>query len=183
MVPEQSRAEWEGGDVILPAPATRDHSDVHLWLLCILGDFIEEHDLGKLMGLGFSMRLGELRRFRVSDLLFIRKAHRQFVHPYFLDGPADLIVEVTSNDSSVRDWRTKYYEYAQAGVAEYWVVDPLLHRFDAYSLKSKQYQQLPVDDGGKVHSKVLRGLYIKPAWLWRKPLPKLGVVLKELGLR
>jgi hypothetical protein len=39
------------------------------------------------------------------------------------------------------------------------------------------------DAKGRIHSKVLRGFFIQPDWLWRSPLPKLNVVLKELKLR
>lgn len=39
---------------------------------------------------------------------------------------ADLAVEVVSEDDPGRDLITKRLEYAQAGIPEYWIVDPLL---------------------------------------------------------
>ena len=38
-------------------------------------------------------------------------------------------------------------------------------------------------DDGRVHSKLLKGLHVRPAWLWRSPLPRVSAVLKEVGVR
>lgn len=116
--------------------------------------------------------------------MFVGNAKLAKLHPTYLDGAADLIVEIVSPDSEARDWREKYAEHQSAGVREYWVVDPLSKRVDAYVLgRSKQFSQIRPDDVGRIHSKVLRGLFIQPQWLKRTPLPKLPSVLKELKLR
>ena len=39
-------------------------------------------------------------------------------------GAADLCVEVVSPESVTRDCREKLTEYEQAGVREYWLIDP-----------------------------------------------------------
>lgn len=44
----------------------------------------------------------------------------------YLDGPADLVVGIVSPDSVGRDRGEKFYEYAQGGVPEYWLIDPQL---------------------------------------------------------
>jgi len=42
-----------------------------------------------------------------------------------VDSVSNLVVEIVSPDSVERDWRMKYLEYEQAGINEYWVIDPL----------------------------------------------------------
>jgi Uma2 family endonuclease len=42
----------------------------------------------------------------------------------YWDG-ADLVMEVVSPDDPARDLETKRREYAQAGIPEYWLVNPL----------------------------------------------------------
>jgi len=47
-------------------------------------------------------------------------------------GAPDLIVEILSPSTSKTDWKEKYQLYEQAGVREYWIVNPddgLLHVF------------------------------------------------------
>jgi Uma2 family endonuclease len=91
-----------------------------------------------------------------------------------------LAVEVVSPDSVDRDWHTKYQEYERAGVREYWIADPRHQRFAAYSLRGKAYRPLPIDDDGRVRSKVLKGFFVRAEWFWRPTT--LAAVLKELKL-
>jgi Uma2 family endonuclease len=180
--PDKARAEWENGEVILMTRSSGNHSDITVFMVRLLAAFVEHHDAGIVRGPEFLMRIAGQHKDRVPDVLFVANARLNLVREKDLNGPADLAVEVVSTDSSVRDWRTKYHEYELAGVREYWVIDPLIKRFDAYSLRGKSYRQLPVDDEGRVFSKVLRGLYVRPAWFWKSPLPKIAGVLKELKI-
>ena len=64
-------------------------------------------------------------RFREPDLVFMRSAHNARRHNEYWDG-ADLVVEVVSGGTRdrQRDLVVKREEYAQAGIPEYWIVDP-----------------------------------------------------------
>lgn len=178
------RAEWVDGEVIVMAPVSGEHSDLNIWLIRLISEFVEHHDLGVVRGSEYPIRIASLRTWRCPDIMFVNKPKLSKLHPTYLDGAADLIVEIVSPDSEARDWRQKYAEYETAGVREYWVVDPLSKRVDVYSAgRSKHYSQIQPDDEGRIHSKVLRGFFVRPEWLWRSPLPKLPAVLKELKLR
>jgi Uma2 family endonuclease len=180
--PEGFRAEWEDGEVILRPTGSGEHVDLILWIARVVAEFVEFHDAG-LVRIPFPVRLAELHRRREPDVLFVAKARLHLLRDNHLEGPPDLAVEVVSPDSVSRDWRTKYHECETAGVREYWIVDPLTRRFEAHALHRKKYRPLPTDDQGRVHSKLLKGLHVRPAWLWRSPLPKVATVLKELGVR
>lgn len=39
-------------------------------------------------------------------------------------GPADICIEIVSPESVTRDRGEKFSEYEQAGVTEYWIIDP-----------------------------------------------------------
>jgi Uma2 family endonuclease len=61
--------------------------------------------------------------FHVPDILLLRDANdprRQ--NRYWLG--ADLVVEIVSPDDPERDTKVKRADYAEAGVAEYWIVNP-----------------------------------------------------------
>ena len=55
--------------------------------------------------------------------------------------PPLLIVEVVSPESIDRDYEEKFSEYADFGVDEYWIVDPLLNKVTICLLSQVFYQQ------------------------------------------
>lgn len=175
-------AEWENGEIILMTTPSVTHAELSGWLYRFLIEFVEANELGTVL-LPLTVRLAEVQRRRDPDLLFIAKSRLRLLRDNHLEGPPDLAVEIVSPDSSVRDWQTKHAEYAEAGVKEYWVADPLIRRFEAYALYRGKYRALPTDDDGRVHSKLLKGLHVRPEWLWRKPMPRVSTVMKEQGKR
>ena len=53
---------------------------------------------------------------------------------------ADLVVEVVSEDDPGRDLVTKRFEYAQAGIPEYWIVDPRTQTVAVLQLEEGAYR-------------------------------------------
>jgi hypothetical protein len=52
---------------------------------------------------------------------------------------ADLVIEVVSPDDPQRDLVTKRSEYAQAGIPEYWIVDPQTETITVLRLEDARY--------------------------------------------
>jgi len=63
-------------------------------------------------------------RFREPDLLVLLDQHDQRNGEAYWLG-ADLVLEIVSPDDPDRDLVTKRVEYAAAGIAEYWIANPL----------------------------------------------------------
>jgi Uma2 family endonuclease len=178
---EDMKAEWVDGDVVVMAPANIELVEFDVWLLRLLGDFVEHHDLGVLLSPQAQVRLAGSRSRREPDALFIQKARLEIVKPTYIEGPPDLVVEIVSPDSAARDWREKYLEYEAAGVQEYWIFDPAARRAEAYRLTDGRYARIDEQDG-RIPSSVLPGFFIRPAWLAGPKLPKVAAVLRELGV-
>jgi Uma2 family endonuclease len=179
---EKARVEWVDGDVIVMAPANIDHSDLNVFLVGLMRDVAEHHDLGRVL-VDYATRFharGRLVRL-VPDVAFIARDRLRLVQRTYLDGPPDLAVEIVSPDSAARDTHDKFLDYQAAGVREYWIVDPLSETLTAYRLAGGSYQRIPEADG-RVASDVLPGFYLRPEWLWRRPLPKAADVRRELGV-
>jgi Uma2 family endonuclease len=156
------------------------HDHLQGFLYRLISDFVEDRDLGEVCGSEFKVRLPSAPSHRLADVFFVAKAREgQFSETTF-EGAPDLVVEVVSPDSAGRDYREKFMEYEKAGVREYWIVDPMAKRFEAHELVKGKYRPLAEREGA-VHSKVLKGLLIKPAWLWQKRLPKVSAVRREMG--
>ena len=55
-------------------------------------------------------------------------------HPARALGPPDLAVEILSPSTAAKDRDLKLELYRQAGVPEYWIVDPEAHQVTVYHL-------------------------------------------------
>jgi Uma2 family endonuclease len=181
-IDEDIRAEWVEGEVIVMVPASDRHQDLVRFLLTLLNLYTEGHDLGWLRDAPFLMRLSP-SLVREPDLLFVTNEHRDRVKEAYLDGPADLAIEIVSPDSIARDRGDKFVEYEAAGVIEYWLIDPLRQQAEFYQLAGDgRYRLIPPDAEGVYYSRVLTGFRLRPEWLWSEPLPKVLHVARELGL-
>jgi Uma2 family endonuclease len=114
--------EFSDGVVeVLPMP-TMYHQVILAFLYRTLLAFVEASDLGWVLFAPMKVRL-RTGRFREPDLLFMLREHADRLGNLFWDG-ADLVMEVVSDQNRDHDLDTKRREYAEAGIAEYWIVDP-----------------------------------------------------------
>ncbi len=107
---------------------------------------------------------------REPDLMFVSAEHQARVTSDFLDGPADLVVEVVSDESVARDYDEKFSEYQNGGVREYWIIDPRPDRQRAsFFVRDAQGRFRPVstDDEGIYRSTVVPGFWLKLDWFWQ----------------
>ncbi len=174
-------AEWEDGEVIVMAPASRIHQDIAGFLATLFRLFLEAHDLGQVYPAPFAMHLPKTRRVREPDLLVVLKENLHRLQKTHLQGPADLVLEILSEESALRDRGTKFAEYELEGVKEYWLIDPQGQRIDVFVLgEGGRFQRQKPDRQGFYRSEVLKGFRLKPEWLWQEPLPKVTDVLREM---
>lgn len=110
---EDTLAEWVGGEVIMVSPASTCHQQLAGFLEKAMGLYVDQRSLGQVLSAPFQMKL---EHGREPDLLFIASEHLDRLRETYLDGPADLVVEIVSPDSIGRDRGDKFYEYAQGGV-------------------------------------------------------------------
>jgi Uma2 family endonuclease len=176
---EDTRAEWVDGEVIVMSPASIVHNRLAGFIRTVLQLYAAERNLGEALGIEVSVRINSKRR-RLPDVLFVATDRLDRLHENHFEGPPNLLVEVVSPESVERDWRVKYLEYEAAGVEEYWLIDPLYQRLEAYALgDDKMYRSLaPLE--GKLLSRVVAGFYLRPEWLWQERPPKVRGVLDEL---
>jgi Uma2 family endonuclease len=114
-------------------------------------------------------------------VLVVLKEHLARLQRTFLDGPADLAVEIVSDESVGRDRGVKFEEYREAGIPEYWLLDPRVEQADFYWLDDRgRYQPAPLEAPGIYRSRVLSGFWLRVEWLWQQPLPDPTSVLLEI---
>jgi Uma2 family endonuclease len=172
-VGDDNHAEWVNGEVTIFMPPRTIHQRLVFWLSTLLALYARHFDLGEIIVAPFEMRLWPGRSSREPDILFIAREHEERLTPERLEGPADLVVEFVSESSVLRDRDDKFYEYQEAGIQEYWIVDPRpgKQRADFYRLGDDgKYQTVLPDAHGRYHTIVLPGFWLDPGWLWQEPL-------------
>jgi Uma2 family endonuclease len=183
---DTTHAEWVGGEAILIMPPNNTHQAIVGFLYYLLVSFVNTLQLGAVRLAPFEMRLIPGQLSREPDILFAARDSLPRLTGQRLEGPADLVVEVVSEESATRDRRDKFQEYAQAGVREYWLIDPRPAQQQAIIYQRGEdgtYAATEPDAEGRLHSAVLRGLWLLPAWLWQEPLPDpLPLFLEMRGL-
>jgi Uma2 family endonuclease len=179
---EDTRAEWINGRVVVLSPDNIPHNDLMFFLSSVLGLYVRRKDLGKVQVEKILMKMQATSSARMPDLMFIAKARLEQLKHTFLDGAADLVVEIVSPDSVDRDRSEKFSEYQTAGVREYWLIDPIRKTAEFFELGAdRRFYPVPLCDGA-FRSGVVPGFWLKPTWLWEDPLPDPIEVLKELGV-
>ena len=174
--------EWVHGEVVEMPPVSDEHSDKQVFLLTALGSFVDAYDLGELRIAPFQMKTGPTLPGRSPDILFVAKKNVSRLKKNHLEGPADLVVEIISPGSQSIDRGEKYFEYEAGGVKEYWLIDPLRKQAEFYVRGRDGLYHLAPIENGRFHSVVLKGLWLKVAWLWKKPRPSVLAVQKEWKL-
>lgn len=176
---EDTLAEWVSGEVIMMSPASDRHQDIADFLISIIRAYVETHQLGWIRSAPFLMKFFDLAR--EPDLLFLAADHRDRLRETYLDGPADLVVEIISPESAGRDRGVKFYEYESAGIPEYWLIDPEREQAEFYQLDQQgRYQLVSPDEEGRYHAAQLPGLAFPVEWLWEHP--PVVQAIKTLGL-
>ncbi len=173
-VDESAHAEWVDGEVIVFMSPKERHQALANLLSTLITLFAEWLRLGIVRSAPYEMRVTLDGPAREPDILFIARDHLDRVTADGLTGPADLVIEIVSEESLRRDRADKFYEYQEAGIAEYWLLDPRprRQRADFYQLNaSGQYEPVPLDEEGRYHSAVLPGFWLNPEWLRHEQLP------------
>jgi Uma2 family endonuclease len=180
---EGARLEWVDGEVERMSPVTDEHQELAGFLLSLLRAFVEARQLGVVRFEPFQMKTAPNLPGRSPDLFFVANEHRSRITKMHLKGPADMVVEIISPDSRRRDRKTKFGEYEQGGVREYWLLDQPRKQAEFYQLgEDGRYHPMPVGEDSVFHSGVLPGLWLKVEWLWQDPHPPVLSVLREWGL-
>lgn len=93
-------------------------------------------------------------KYREPDILFVLREHDALRGERFWSG-ADLVMEIVSPDGEHRDRVEKRLDYAAAGIAEYWIIDPEIQTITVLKLDGSEYVEHGVFKRGEVATSVL----------------------------
>jgi Uma2 family endonuclease len=159
------RYELIRGEVHLsPSPSTR-HQLILLNLSLSLGTYIKNARLGVLAFAPLDVCLNPDTALQ-PDLIFISSKRVEIVRENFVAGAPDLAVEILSRSTAAHDRVTKLPLYAEAGVAEIWLIDPQVKTVEVLRLQGRKY----VVDSTLAGDQTLKSASFPG---WGLPLPEL----------
>ena len=162
--------EWADNEAIFHMPPNINHQDLVTFLAQLLGLYVDLFKLGRLFVSPVEVRLPS-GQSREPDVLFVSNEHLGRITSQRIDGAPDLIIEIVSPESAGRDFDRKFGEYQDAGVLEYWLIDPRPRRKQAlfYRLGSDGLFKAANIEDGVYRSQALAGFWLKTEWLWQLP--------------
>jgi Uma2 family endonuclease len=156
--------EFSGGRIEVLAVPTVAHQRILVYLFSVLKGFVDQHGLGEVLPSVLRVRVAD-DRFREPDIAFKGRRQDSSAEDRYWES-ADLVVEIVSDDreSRERDHVKKRLDYAAAGIAEYWIIDPQDKRITVLALEDGAYTALgEFGPGEQAHSKLLQGLAVDVA--------------------
>ncbi|HET7463975.1 MAG TPA: Uma2 family endonuclease [Longimicrobium sp.] len=182
-IDEDAHVEWVDGQVVPMTQVSMRHDQIVGFIYAILRGYVRRKKIAAgVFHDSFQMKLGATRSSRVPDVAYVRPERRHLLRDTYLEGPADLAVEVVSPESRVRDRVEKFREYQQAGVPEFWLIDPALRSAEAYRLSAAEvYEPVELSDPPRLTCEALPGFWIDVAWLWQEE-PDEWVAYEAWGL-
>lgn len=170
--------EWVDGTVVEMMSVSRRHAEMQVYLIELLQAYLRRHPVGRMYLEPFQMKLEAGLPGRSPDIMVVLERSLVRLQEQYLEGPADLVVEIISQGSETVDRGDKFSEYEAGGVPEYWLIDPIREIADFYVRDpGGMFRATPSE---RFESAILPGLGIEQDWLW-EPKP-MSEVLSLLGL-
>ncbi len=173
--------ELVDGNVIKMSPIHERHDKLSRYGTLLFAAYFAINPIGEIRQDPFVMSsLPELPK-RQPDIQIILKTNSGRLTPTFMDGPADIVIEICSPGTEEIDRGDKFVEYEKGGVPEYWIFDSLRREALFYRLNADgNYMPHTVDESGNYQTPLLPNLLIHVPTLWQDPLPDFFTIGKAV---
>ncbi|MBR5178567.1 MAG: Uma2 family endonuclease [Lachnospiraceae bacterium] len=157
-LPESERAELVDGDIRMMSSPSRTHQKILTKLTVLIQNYIDSN-LGKCevypAPFGVYIYNDDYNYFEpdISVICDTDKLDEKGCH-----GAPDWIIEIVSQSTKKMDYMTKLFKYQNAGVREYWIVDPITSEITVYDFENENVEKYTFGD--KVKSSIYDSLEI-----------------------
>ncbi len=151
---------------VLPMPDFL-HQAIVRWFLIMSAPWFEKNPDARIACSPVKIML-DATRYREPDLCAMLGGNQSRRHRKYWEG-ADFVVEIVSDTNRDHDWKTKRSEYANAGIPEYWIVDPDARTVTKLVLRDRAYvDDATAREGDTLASTVLDGFSIDVGQMFRE---------------
>lgn len=123
------------GEVIMSPSPSRSHQLIAGELYSYLKSIVTE---GEFLIAPMDIYLDEMNVIQPDVMWIGPNSHCTLIDDYW-HGPPDLIIEVLSPGTALRDKRTKFHLYEAHGVREYWIVDTSARLVEVWVLSNENF--------------------------------------------
>ena len=150
LLPEDKRIEIFEGIIYDMASPSQIHQALSMQLSTIINNYIlQKKGACSIFNAPFDVKLSDKPLTIVQpDIMII--CDRNKLDGKRCNGAPDFIVEIVSPSSRKTDYSTKNTLYSDAGVREYWIVDPTRESIDVYYFESETMERYCFKDKVKV---------------------------------
>jgi Uma2 family endonuclease len=155
-LPEGTLAELIDGEIYVSAAPQVPHQRAVLVLATALGTFAHPRKLGEVFLSPMDVHLpsGDIVE---PDLIFVRRENFAIIQDW-IRGVPDLLVEVLSPAHPERDLIVKRGLFAQNGVGEYWIIDPMDRSVQIFKLSGERFEPAGyLREGQSLRTELLAG--------------------------
>jgi Uma2 family endonuclease len=155
------RYEVIDGVLYMSPPPLIRHQRTSSRIYISLSDFLRLNPLGEAFYAPVGVRLPNQPVPLQPDIIFVRAERLTVIQENYIEGVPDLIIEILSPSNWLYDRREKMQVYQEAGVPEYWIVDPRGETIEIYVLEQSVYRMAGQSGRGTVaSSQVLPGFEV-----------------------
>ncbi len=167
----ETEGKWELDDGVLyiMSSGSRDHQFLIGEFIWNFKNYLNEFDAppAQLFHEMTTILSRELQRAPEPDLVIILNENRNITEGVWVEGAPDIVAEILSTDRS-RDLSYKRRIYAEAGVREYWPIDPRNDTVTQLELRDGEYVERAVlGVGDTASTPLLPGLSLPLAAIFR----------------
>ncbi len=152
-LPEKYPAELIGGEIVMIPSPSYYHQLTAIDIASKMKNFVDENDLGVAL-YEFDVHLDDENVVR-PDIIYISSERENIIRDNWAEGAPDIVVEILSPSTIVRDTLIKKDLYEKYGVKEYWIIDP--NEKEIYVYENKDGKFTLICNGNKCSSKILNG--------------------------
>jgi Uma2 family endonuclease len=117
-----SRYEIIDGELYMSPSPRWNHQRAVVRIAHLFETYTEEHGIGEICAGPIDLLLTDTD-YLIPELVFVLHEHEGIITERGIEGAPDLVIEIISPSSGMRDRGLKRERYARFGVPLYWIVD------------------------------------------------------------
>jgi Uma2 family endonuclease len=151
------RYEIIGGELFMSAAPMTNHQFISQNIESQLDRYLEKHNTGKYFHAQVDVVLS-MTDVVQPDIFYISNERSHIITEKNIVEAPDLVVEIISESTKIRDQTTKKALYEKYGVKEYWIVYPNEEKVEQFILQDEDFElKNELQASQKIVSEVIEG--------------------------